>query len=223
MKNQTRLRKAIWMWWTQLEFCSNDSLKSWVLNLLGRSSKRIDSSENIRLSQKETLSSREVILILFLSRKLMKTHSVLCLLVRKIKKILFIRKRLSCLWCSNLQLLSYRRNLYPWTTNSVLTEWLRFPKPFPPTLVSNPIPGLCASLDVKLPALWVARLDHRRFKPTLKKKLSDLVFVLMHPLQNSAWQNWANLRSRIRPNNTLRLTGVSETNLRYPLNFGHSL
>ena len=36
------------------------------------------------------LSSREVNIILFLARKLMKKHSVLCLLVRKIKERLLV-------------------------------------------------------------------------------------------------------------------------------------
>ena len=136
----------------------------------------------------------------------LKKHSVLCLRVRKKKKTLFIRKRLSWLSCSNNN----------WKTNS---KWLRFQKPFLPTLVTDPVLELCssASLDVKLPALLVARPDLRRVKLNLKQKPCDQVFVVsMHPMQSNAWQNWAYQNSPVLLNNILRFTSVSETTLPSP-------
>ena len=45
MKKQTRLRKVILNVVNTASICWNDSLKSWVLNLLGRSIKLVNSSE----------------------------------------------------------------------------------------------------------------------------------------------------------------------------------
>ena len=181
MKNQTRLRKVILNLVNAACILLKRQLK-WVLNLQIRSRKRVNSNEKYSIiAQTNIVLQRGDHNDFFLARKLIEKHSVLCLLVRKIKKTLFIRKRLSWLSCSNLQRLSFRKNLFPWTTNS---KRLRCPKPFLPTFVTNQSSGC-----VRLLALTLSLLRFKwpgQIKASEAHSPRDQVFGLMLSMQNSA-------------------------------------